>query len=69
MPISLHQSPETQQLTNYWGSEKISASIWLLFPVTFNLKVSKEEKYCYFCFTNGEIEAEIGESGPCPEAS
>lgn len=30
---------------------------WLLFPVTFYLKVSKEGKY-YFCFISRELEAE-----------
>ena len=34
-----------------------TSNVWLLFPVTFYLKLSKEGKYYYFCFTNGEIEA------------
>lgn len=43
-----------------WLRKDSTSYVWLLFPMTFYLKVSKEGKY-YFCFTSGENEAENGE--------
>jgi len=48
-PINLHHNPEAQQGMNYWSSEtKISSSVWILFLMTFYLKVSKEGKNIAF---------------------
>lgn len=41
-----------------------TSNVWLLFPVTFYLKVLKEGKY-YYCFTNEETEAENGDLPSC----